>query len=504
MGILFWLTVAPAIAALLVLVSPKQNFGVHRGFALLGVLSPLVLTVIALCNFNFHNGGFQYLTGFTWFDLPNLAQNDVAVGLTFGVDGLSMTLLTLAIVVSLIAVLSVKRPRDRSKAYFFWLLLATAGVFTVFSAQDLFTFVVGLELSLFSTFFLLYLFGDRRSAAFKFLIYRGLASVFLIAALIYLAYAPTGEFGTGGGTPIPMTFNILTLMAHKPGSWLSPGIASAVFIVLLLAVFIEEGFVPLHTWLPTAHESGDTATNVLLGGVLTKTGAYILLRFGVGFLPQQVSHWGYLVGLLGAINILYGAFAAWAQKDWRRLIAFGSISHMGLVLLGVAALNSAGLQGAMFMIVSSGLLSALLFFITGAIKERTGSLKMDELGGLSKSLPMLSGFLLVAALGSLGLPLTSGFISEIQTFIGGFGAYPVLSFVAALGVILSAVYLLYAMQKTTFGPMVSRFADLYDARASEYVPILVLTVLVLLIGIYPSVIGNLLGLSVNTLLGIGG
>jgi NADH-quinone oxidoreductase subunit M len=177
---------------------------------------------------------------------------------------------------------------------------------------------------------------------------------------------------------------------------------------------------------------------------------------------------------------------------------------MGLVLLGIAALNPAGLQGAMFMMVSSGLLTALLFFLIGAIKDRTDTSLIPQLGGLSRSMPVLSGFLLVAALGSLGLPLTSGFISEIQAFIGGFDTYPRISAVGVLGVILSAVYLLYAMQRTTFGPLESKYGQLADATPREYVPAVVLTALVLLIGIYPNVVGHLFNLSVNALMRIGG
>jgi NADH-quinone oxidoreductase subunit M len=243
---------------------------------------------------------------------------------------------------------------------------------------------------------------------------------------------------------------------------------------------------------------------MLIGGVITKTGAYILLRFGIGLLPAEAHRWGTLLAVLGVLNILYGAFAAWAQQGWRRLIAFGSISHMGLFLLGTASVSAAGLQGAMFMILSSGLLTALLFLLTGSIEERTQTLRLADLGGLSRSMPLLSGFLLVAALGSLGLPMTSGFVSEIQAFIGGFGAFPRLSFVGVLGIILSAVYLLYAIQQTTFGPAADRSLAYTDARTVELIPTLVLTALVLLIGVYPAVVGDLFNPAAQALLRIGG
>lgn len=511
MGLMFWLVVAPLIAALIILVVPKLSPSVHRAVAFLGSAVALVLTAIGWEQFDYRIPDFQLVSHLHWFTLPALWNNrGLSIGLSFGADGLSLPLITLAAFISVLAIVGARRNVARTKEYYFWLSLVSAGIIGVFSALDLFTFFVALEVSLFSTFFLIYIFGEegRQKAAFKFILYRGLATVAMLTALVGIAYGVAGAFTTvAPSAGNPLTFDIPSMLdtMHKASTTLMSGTAKSVlFLVLLLAVFIEEAFVPFHTWLPTTHEHADTSTNMLIGGVLTKTGAYVLLRFGVGLLPGEIRHWGILIAVLGVINILYGAFAAWAQTDWRRLIAFGSISHMGLVLLGIAALNAAGLQGAMFMIVSSGLLTALLFYLIGTIKERTKTSHISKLGGLSKSMPMLSGFLLVAALGSLGLPLTSGFISEIQAFIGGFDTYPGISFVAAIGVILSAVYLLYAMQKTTFGPANQAYAAVADASPLEYVPTVVLTALVFVVGIYPNVLGQFFNLSVNALLRIGG
>ena len=512
MGSLFWLVVAPLIAAILILLLPKLGAMFYRTLAFLGSLVSLVLLLVSWEGFNTQSTAFQSVSKLHWFTLPNLWNGkDLSIGLSFGVDGLSLTLLTLAVVVSLLSILAVKANQERAKEYFFWLSIVSFGLYGVFTALDLFTFLVALEVTLFSTFFLIYLFGEkgRQKAAIKFLIYRGSATVFMLVAFLMIAYGYAGGFASTAGTTVQsppsgtLTFDIPTLVngLHHASAQLFPiGVRSAVLIVLLFAVFIEEAFVPFHTWLPTTHEFADTPTSMMVGGILTKTGAYALLRFGVGMLPGEVHRWGTLIAVMGVINILYGAFSAWAQKDWRRLIAFGSISHMGLVLLGIAALNTAGIQGAIFMLVSSGLLTALLFYITGAIRERTHTFQIPVLGGISKSMPMLSGFLLFAALGSLGLPLTSGFISEIQAFVGGFATFPAASFVGIGGLILSAVYLLYAIEKTTFGPPKAKFAELADARAGEYVPIVVLTTLVLIIGIYPAVIGNVIGQSAHALL----
>jgi NADH-quinone oxidoreductase subunit M len=517
MGLSFWLAVAPLAAAVLVLILPGRLRSLSGLVAALGASVSLVLTLVAWIGFTPTRAGLQWVSGFTWFTFPNVwLGHNLSIGLSFGLDGLSLPLVTMAAVIALLAIVGASGQRERPKAYYFWQSLFISGLLGVLSALDLFTFLVALEVTLFSSFFLVYLFGGegRRHAAFKFLIYRGLASVGLLVVFVGLAYGLAGlYYRTSPAGSIPklphsvgtLTFAIPTLahdVAHAASVF--GGARPALFLVLLLAVFIEEAFVPFHTWLPTVHEASDTATNMLIGGVLTKVGAYVLLRFGVAMLPDQVHRFSLLIAVLGVVNILYGAFAAWAAKGWRRLIAFASISHMGLALLAISAMNRTGLQGAMFMMVSSGLLTALLFYTTGAIQERTATVAMDRLGGLSKSMPILSGFLLFAALGSLGLPLTSGFISELQAFIGAFGVHPWVSFVGVLGLILSAVYLLYAIQKTTFGHMAETALALADVRASEYVPLVVLTLLVLAVGVYPELIGNLFGLSAGTLLGIGG
>lgn len=531
MSLAFWVVTAPLIAALLILLLPKVRFTAAKVLALLGGLVSLVLVLAAWIGFPGTPSLFADASSLTWFSLPAFWQStSLTVNLAFGFDGLSLPLAALTAFVVCLAVFGARGRAEEAgdgldprvahpRSYFFWISMAAAGILGVFSALDIFTFFVALEVTLFSSFFLIQLFGKRGSnrAATKFLIYRGFATVAMLVALVGIAYGAAGYFGSA--SPTAITFSIPQLLgtvSHASAAQFPAYYRGALFLVLLLAVFIEEAFVPFHTWLPTTHAYADTPTNMLIGGLLTKTGAYVLLRFGVGMLPDQVHRYGTLIAVFGVINILYGAFAAWAQKNWRTLVAFGSISHMGIVLLGIASMTAAGLQGAMFMIISSGLLTALLFYLTGAIESRTQTLDMAQLGGLSKRMPMLSGFLLVAALGSLGLPLTSGFISEIQAFIGGFDRFPALSFVGVVGLILSAVYLLYAIQKTTFGPLRTAvdggpgFAagggrdGSLDATPPEYLPTVLMTLFVLLIGIYPNLLGHLFGLSVQGLLGIGG
>lgn len=500
-NVLFLTVLVPIIAALLVMCLSPRAHAVIKGIGLLGALIPALFALLAYVDF--HRGGIstglQYPWAVTWLQVPNAWLNmPLNIQLAFGADGISLPLVLLTGVVSVLAAIRSFKIEWRVKAHYFWQMLLVAGLYGVFAASDLFTFFFFLEWTLVACYFLIGIWGNERRhyAATKFLIYRGVASVVLLAGFIGLAYEYAAQALTASSiiyfpyAPHLFTLSIGQLLDEASRFSLPSTVQGPLFLVFLLAVLIEEAFVPFHTWLPDTHEQSDTSTNMLIGGVLMKVGLYVLLRFAVEMLPEGLAQYGTFVGVLGVISILYGAFAAIAQKDWRRLIAFSSISHMGLVLLAIASMNVIGLQGAVFMLVSSGLLTALLFYTVGAQAERTKSFTFSTLGGLSKSLPVISGVLLVAALGSVGLPGLSGFISEFSLFVGSFAVFPWLSAVATLGMIFAALYLLYAMQRTTFGPQRVEYDGLVDARASEWVPLVVLVALVVWIGVYPAVLGD--------------
>jgi NADH-quinone oxidoreductase subunit M len=240
-------------------------------------------------------------------------------------------------------------------------------------------------------------------------------------------------------------------------------------------------------------------------GVLLKIGAYGLIRFGMGIFPEQFQTIAGLVAVLGVINLLYGAFLALIQDDFKKVLAYSSVSHMGIVLIGLGALNESGIQGAIFQVVSHGLFSALLFFLVAVFYERFHTTKISNLGGMAKGMPLTAGFLLAAALGSLGLPGMSGFVSEFMAFLGLFKEMPVLAAVGTLGIILTAVYLLRSVLAMTYGKAHREFAGTTDIRSVEWVPALVLIGLVVLIGVYPSVLSDPLQATLETImLGLGG
>jgi NADH-quinone oxidoreductase subunit M len=501
MNNLLWiLTLLPVLGAILILFVPKSNLQQSRWIAFFATLLPLVLGFVMWGRFDHAATGMQFTSQLDWVHINHayadpMNDHTLTISLLMGVDGLSLPLVLLTGVVSFLAVLSSWNLEYRAKSYYFWYLLLVTGLYGVFTSLDAFAFFFFLELTLVPVYFLINIWGGERKqyAATKFVIYRGLASVGILISFIGLVYLAAA----GGSGDI--TTNFVTIASVlKSTTTVSMTAKYGLFLVLLLAVLIEEAFFPFHTWLPDTHEHASPAVSMVIGGVLMKIGAYILLRVGVMVLPDALSHYAKWIAIIGVVNILYGALVAMVQKDWKRLVAFSTISHMGIVLLGIAAQNTAGMQGAIFMIVSSGLLSGLLFFLLGAIQDRTQTTRIDDLGGLSKSMPVLSGVLLAAALGSLGLPGMSGFVSEITSFIGGFANFPVLSAIGTLGMILAAVYLLWAIQRTTFGPSRAMLQGFDDARALEYVPIVLFLGLIILIGVYPSALGDLVNQTVQT------
>lgn len=497
--ILMMTLVAPIAAAIIIAFTPNKSKFMARGIALAAALVSTIFSIIAFIGFDRTNTALQYTVSLNWVTIPNAFQSlPLTIRFAFGADGISLPLFALVGVVSLLAVIRSFKVEERVKTHYFWMMILIGALYGVFAANDLFTFFFFLEATLAASFFLIHIFGGekRQYAATKFLIYRGLASVVLLAGFIGLAYEYAMQAQLlNASTLVPwapdyLTLTISQLLTYVGSFHLPVGVQDGLFLVFLLAVMVEEAFVPFHTWLPDAHENADTGTNMLIGGVLMKVGLYILIRFGVELLPDGLRHYAFLVALLGLISILYGAFAALASKDWRRLIAFTGISHMGLVLIAIASMQSVGIQGAVFMLVSSGLLTALLFFTVGAQADRTGTFTINKLGGISKTLPVISGVMLVAALGLVGLPGMSGFISEVPLFIGGFAAFPVLAAIGTLGMIFAALYLLYAMQRTTFGPLKVEMSGMADAQPVEYVPMVVLVALVIAIGVYPDLLGS--------------
>ncbi|MEK8131702.1 NADH-quinone oxidoreductase subunit M [Paenibacillus filicis] len=515
--ILSLITFSPLIGVLVLLFLPKSQGQWIKMTAILTTLIPLGLSVWLYAKFNSNVAGMQFKESVPWISIPLDRETQGLNQMTsffmefkyaLAVDGLSLPLVFLTALVATMAALASVYIKKRWKAYFIWFLLLEVGMFGVFMAQDLFLFFVFFEVTLVPMFFLIGIWGymDRERAANKFLIYNGLGSaIMLIAFLILISTAGFTQTVVGNAVSIHYSgdLNIITEnlfqsvesyvnQSDLEGNvfFLSATMKWVLFILLLVAFGIKLPLFPFHTWMLKVHTEAPPSVVMIHSGILLKMGAYGLIRFGILLFPQQATAWATVLAVLGVINIVYGAILAFVQKEFKLVLAYSSISHMGIVLLGIAAFNTIGLEGAVFQLVSHGLISALLFLIVGSIYERTHTTHLDELGGLAKSIPFISGILLLAGMASLGLPGLSGFVAEFLAFVGLFESHRIVTAVGALGIILAAVYVLRGVLSITYGPLRKGMPEMRDARFIEALPMITLAAFIIVLGVYPGILSE--------------
>lgn len=495
-SVLTILVFSPLLGVVILAFMPKTQ---EKALKTVGFIFTLPSFVIAFAIY-FHYLAGKSLSAFNvshpWISFGgfNLSQHNglFSVNYDLGVNGFSMLLIILTSVVATLSAIASMYIKKEWKGYFMLFLILETGMLGVFTAQNLILFFIFFETTLVPTFFLTGKWGydQREKAAYSFLIYNGLGSAILLIVIMIL-------FARCGTT----NYTTLTQFISDPNGPIGPGLKMGLAIAILIAFGVKLPIFPLHSWMLRMHVQAPPPVVMIHSGILLKIGAYGLITFGYGFFPQQFKSMAVLLAILGVINLLYGAFLAFVQSDFKMVLAYSSVSHMGIVLMGLAAMNAAGMQGAIFQVVSHGLISALLFFLVGAMYERTETSSIEVLGGMAKGMPLLSGFLLAAAMGSLGLPGMSGFVSEFTAFLGLFQSMPVIAAIGTLGIIMTAAYLLRAVLSMTFGKATREFTGILDLKGAEFVPVFVLMLLIVLIGVYPSVLSSPLH---ATLLGLGG
>lgn len=515
--ILSLITLAPLVGALIVLLLPKDRSQWLRMTAIIFTIIPLLLSLWLFVSYQNTMSGSGFTEQYTWLSIPlnnEFEERAASLSLVFdyhlAVDGISMPLLLLSSIVSTMAVLASVFIRKRWKTYYSLFLLLLTGIYGVFLARDLVLFFIFFELTLIPMFFLIGIWGyfGREKAAVRFLIYNGLGSAAMLFAFLMLIATlglSVGDAGSAGPWTFSGNYDILLQNLTNPNAaanvadsqfslhvFFTDEMKWAAFILLLVAFGIKIPIFPFHTWMLKVHTEAPPSIVMIHSGILLKMGVYGLIRFGAFLFPQQLSSWSTVLAVLGVINILYGAILACVQREFKLVLAYSSISHMGIVLLGIASLEEAGLQGAIYQSVSHGLISALLFLIVGSLYERTNTTELDELGGLAKAVPFMSGILLLAGLASLGLPGLSGFVGEFLSFLGLFGSMKWLTTIGVLGILFAAVYVLRSILNITYGPMPDRFAGMKDARFIEALPMVTLAALIVLLGVYPSILTDLM------------
>jgi len=493
-----WLSLAlwiPALAALLMAFIPARFIKLIQTLAVSAVgASTLISIKLFLQYLHADLTKFQAIEVMPWFP---------ALGIQYkvGIDGLSLSLILLTGLVTWAVTWMSLSIDKRQKEFFILTLLAMTGVYGVFASLDLFFFVIFYELASIPMYFLVGIWGSdklsggrpiyREQAATKLLLYLQLGGGLVLLGILALYFA-------AGST----SFDFQQLQQVR----LSEGHQKILFLLFFVGFAIEAGLVPLHTWLPDAHGEANAPVSMLLAGVLLKMGGYALLRFNVQMLPQVHQILAPALIVLGIVNIIWGALNAFAQDNVKRRIACSSVSHMGFVLLGIGAIDALGMSGAMLQMISHGLIAAAMFFITGVFYERTKTLSIPNMGGLAKVLPITFAFFLASSLASLALPGMSGFISEITVFLGVTSnndftvPFRVITVVlAAIGLVLTPVYLLSLCRRVFFGPRIPALAQVGDMKPRELLIGLSLLVPTLVIGFWPRVAIDLYEASTNAL-----
>jgi NADH-quinone oxidoreductase subunit M len=403
------------------------------------------------------------------------------VGMTYhlGTDGVSVTLVALtAFLFPLALVSAATQVTSRTKGFVITALLLEAGMLGTFLAQDLVLFYVFWEGMLIPMYFLIGLWGGpaRAAAAMKFLLYTMAGSALLLLGIV--AVYLQGERALGQAT-----FDLPTLLAHPLG--IRGSLGHLLFLAFAVAFAIKMPVWPLHTWQPDAYAEAPPAVTVLLASLMAKAGAYGLLRFCLPLFPEAMRVFGPLASTLAVIGILYGGAVAWAQADLRRLLAYGSMSHMGFILLGIFALNVPAVQGSLIQMINHGISTGALFLIGGMLVARTGRARMDEYGGIAAVTPTLAATTLIVVLSSLALPMTNGFVGEFLILVGTFQARPAYAVLATFGVVVTAAYLLALVGRVFHGPVRADLASMVDLRRGEAAVLIPLIVVIFWVGLYP-------------------
>ncbi|MFE8701833.1 NADH-quinone oxidoreductase subunit M [Cytobacillus sp. FJAT-54145] len=495
------LVFSPLLGIIVLSLIPKTQESTIKLVGFLSTLPALILSLVAYFQYRGGANLDQYSVNLDWIHFGNYKEMGLfTIQYELGLDGFSLIMIVLTAVLSTLAAIASIHIKKEWKGYFMLFLLLEIGMLGVFAAENLILFFIFFEITLIPMFFLIGKWGyhEKEKAAYSFLIYNGLGSAVLLIVIMVL-------FARTGTSNIEALQQIMLMDNPSIVAPISDSLKFGLLIALLVAFGVKLPIFPLHSWMLRVHVQAPPSIVMLHSGILLKIGAFGLIRFGMGIFPEQFQSLAFLLALLGVINLLYGAFLAFVQKDFKMVLAYSSISHMGIVLIGLGAMNEAGVQGAIFQVVSHGLISALLFFLVGVFYERFHTSQITKLGGMAKGMPLTAGFLLAGAMASLGLPGMSGFVSEFMAFLGLFEEMPVLAVIGCIGIIMTAVYLLRAVLGITYGRANRDFEGITDLKSVEFIPVLVLIGFIVLIGVYPSVLSEPLQATLETImLGLGG
>ena len=461
------MTFTPLIFAVLIMLVPRKNESAMKFLALIGTGLVLVGSIIMFAVFDASASGFQMLVKVQWIEVLGADYH-------MGVDGISLPLIFLTALITFVAVAASWNISFRVKEYMSLIVFLEVGMIGVFLALDFILFYVFWEMVLIPMYFLIGIWGGPRKeyAAIKFFLYTFIGSIFMLLGILAV------YFYSGLGT-----FDMMLLADAS----IPTDVLKIAFLGMFLGFAVKVPIVPFHTWLPDAHVEAPTAVSVILAGVLLKMGTYAFIRIGLQVVYGGMKHFLWMIAALGVISIIYGALNAMVQKDLKKLVAYSSISHMGFVMLGVASASNEGINGAIYQMFSHGIISGMLFLVVGLIYERTHTREIDKLGGLflNPRTGVIAGIWVFISMASFGIPSLAGFIGEFLVLTGSFPVYRVMTTIAALGIILTAGYYIWTIQRICFGESKSKeiLADATPLELSYMIPMMLIIVV---LGVYPA------------------
>ncbi len=475
----------PIVGLIVIALLPNPKPKAIKLIALVFTLAAFALSLAVFCLFDRSAGAIgqiQFEEKISWIPAINAFYH-------LGVDGLSLPLVILMTFLGVLAVLVSWNIQLRPRQYFIWLLLLETSILGVFCSLDLVLFFLFWELELVPMYFLISIWGSGRKeySAIKYVIYTLVGSAFMLAGILSIYF-------TAGSLNM---MELAGLTVVKPVVPLA-----AMFLFLLVGFAIKLPVVPVHTWLPDAHTDAPTAASVILAGALLKMGGYGMIRLCVTIFPEVALHYAPLLVALAVVSVLYGAAVTLRQKDLKRLIAYSSVSHMGYVLLGIFALTQVSLTGATLQMFSHGIITGLLFAMVGLVYDKSHERNLDNLGGLARQMPVIAVVFSIAGLASLGLPGTSGFAAEFITFVGSFSSMAVAgirlyTIIGVFGIVLTAGYILWMLQRVFYGPPLEQFSGVSDANNIEKVCIFSFVAAIMLVGIYPAILTDIINLGIE-------
>ena len=465
-------TFLPLAGVLVVACLGRDSHASIRWTALGVSLIDFTLTVGLFLRFNRGLAGMQFVEDHPWIASPPIHYH-------LGVDGLSVLLVLLTGLLTPVAILgSWTGITQRVKEFHLVLLALETGMIGVFVSLDLFLFFAFWEAMLIPMYFLIGVWGHERRvyAAIKFVLFTMAGSALMLTGILYL-YSATG------------TFDLQVILAELPGKWsgMGPAAESWLFWAFFIAFAIKVPMFPLHTWLPDGHVEAPTAGSILLAGVLLKMGTYGMLRFCLPLFPHASKTFAPLVSVLAVIGILYGSLVAMVQPDLKKLVAYSSVAHLGFVVLGIFAFDVRGIEGAIYQMFNHGVSTGALFLLVGMLYDRRHTRLISEFGGLANTIPVYSTFFMIVTLSSLGLPMLNGFVGEFLVILGAFHAKALFGALAAVGVVLAAVYLLWMYQRVFLGEVTNeKNRHLPDCNLREKLVLVAMVAVIIFMGVYPQ------------------